>query len=70
MVGANWTGKTVAELYEFISTQMPADAPGSRTPSEYLTAMIYILSRNGFTAGTTPMPSDPAAMATMILQRP
>jgi hypothetical protein len=67
MIGANWTGRTVAELYQFISTQMPADAPGSRTPNEYLTAMIYILSQNGYEAGTTPMPSDPAAMEAMTL---
>jgi hypothetical protein len=70
MVGAHWRSQTAADLYEFISTQMPADAPGTRTASEYLQVMAFLLSKNGYQPGDTPLPSEPAELATMSLAQP
>jgi mono/diheme cytochrome c family protein len=44
---------TAQQLFDFIKTQMPADAPGSLTDQQYLDAMAFILSRNGYPAGST-----------------
>jgi mono/diheme cytochrome c family protein len=43
------------QLFDFIETQMPADAPGSLTKQQYEQAFAYILSRNGYPAGATPL---------------
>ena len=42
---------TAAQLYDFISRQMPQDAPGSLSQRQYLDVTAYILSRNGIPAG-------------------
>lgn len=46
---------TAAQLYDFISRQMPQDAPGSLTQQQYLDVTAYILSKNGLPAGDAPM---------------
>lgn len=42
-------------MYDFISKQMPASAPGSLSPTQYLAVTAYILSKNGFPAGSHPL---------------
>ncbi len=44
---------TAAQLYDFISRQMPQDKPGSLSRQQYLDVTAYILARNGFPAGNT-----------------
>lgn len=46
---------TAAELYDFISRQMPANEPGSLSQQQYLDVTSYILERNGMSAGKTPL---------------
>jgi len=46
---------TAAPLYDFISRQMPQDAPGSLSQQQYLDVTAYILARNGPPAGQTPL---------------
>jgi PQQ-dependent dehydrogenase (methanol/ethanol family) len=46
---------TAAGLYDFISRQMPQNAPGSLTQAQYLDITAYLLSRNGMRAGSTPL---------------
>src|ERR1700751_798578 len=48
-------GGTAAQLYDFISRQMPLDAPGTLTQQQYLDVTAYILSRNGLPAGDVPI---------------
>jgi PQQ-dependent dehydrogenase (methanol/ethanol family) len=52
---------TGAALYRFISTQMPLNAPGSLSQPAYLQLTAYILSKNGFPAGNTPLTAANAA---------
>ena len=47
--------KTAGDLYRFISVQMPADAPGTLTSRQYLDVTAFVLSRNGYKAGKTPL---------------
>jgi PQQ-dependent dehydrogenase (methanol/ethanol family) len=42
---------TAAQLYDFLSRQMPQDAPGTLKQQQYLDVTAYILSRNGLPAG-------------------
>jgi alcohol dehydrogenase (cytochrome c) len=43
---------TAAQLYDFISRQMPQNAPGSLSEPQYLDVTAYILAQNGVPAGT------------------
>jgi cytochrome c len=38
---------TAAQLYDFLSRQMPLDAPGSLSQKQYLDVTAFILERNG-----------------------
>lgn len=46
---------TAAQLYDFISRQMPLNAPASLTSSKYLDVTALVLARNGMPAGDTPL---------------
>jgi alcohol dehydrogenase (cytochrome c) len=48
-------GGTAAQLYDFISRQMPLDAPGSLSQQQYFDVTAYILSKNGLPAGDAPL---------------
>lgn len=43
------------QLFTFMKTQMPADAPASLSKQQYLQTLSYILSKNGYPQGTTPL---------------
>lgn len=43
------------QMFIFIKTQMPADKPASLTTQGYLQALAYILSKNGYPTGSTPL---------------
>jgi alcohol dehydrogenase (cytochrome c) len=61
-------GATTAEsLYDFISRQMPQDAPGSLSKAQYLDVTAYVLSRNGFSPGTKAL--DLGSLATFSLSQ-
>src|SRR5579864_5284997 len=45
--------KTVADLLEFVSANMPNGTPGSLSESTYADLVALILKTNGFPAGTT-----------------
>ncbi len=40
-----------APLYDFISKQMPANAPGTLSKDQYLAVTAYILAQNGYPSG-------------------
>lgn len=47
-----WADKTVGDLYEKISTTMPATAPGSLTAEQNADALAYMLSVSKYPVGT------------------
>src|SRR5687767_6251402 len=53
---ANWTGKTVGDLYEKTQTTMPATAPGTLTPEQATNLMAYMLSVSKYPAGSAALP--------------
>jgi len=46
---------TAAQLYDFISQQMPLNAPGSLSREQYLDVTAYLLSRNGTQPSSAPL---------------
>jgi alcohol dehydrogenase (cytochrome c) len=45
--------KTAARLNDFISKQMPLNAPGSLSQQNYLAVTAYVISKNGYAPGST-----------------
>jgi len=45
-------------LYLFMSKQMPQNAPGSLSKTQYLDALAYILKVNGYPSGKQPLTAD------------
>jgi hypothetical protein len=50
-----FTKITAPQLQSFISSQMPANAPGSLTAAQYNDIFAYILSYNHYPAGSEPL---------------
>jgi alcohol dehydrogenase (cytochrome c) len=46
---------TAAQLYDFLSRQMPLNAPGSLSQPQYLDVTAFILERNGLPPGAAPL---------------
>jgi PQQ-dependent dehydrogenase (methanol/ethanol family) len=60
---------TVAQLYGFISKQMPANAPGSLSVPDYLAVTAFILAKNGVPAGPTPLGVTLGERLTGVMRR-
>ncbi len=54
---AQWTGEPASDPYAMMVANMPLAEPDSLKPSEYLALMAFILQRNAFPAGATPLSS-------------
>jgi len=48
---ADWTGTTLADLYDKIETTMPLNAPGTLRPAIAADILAYLLKENNFPAG-------------------
>jgi len=53
-----WSGKTVKELVEYISTNMPQGSPGSLPPNTVADIAAYVLKVNQFPAGSEALSAD------------
>ena len=53
-----WENKPVSELFESLSTTMPADNVGSLATSEYVDVLAYVFSITGSPAGKTELTTD------------
>jgi cytochrome c len=51
-----WHDLTVAELFTFISQQMPQSDPGSLTPQTYIDIISFVFQANKMPAGDTELP--------------
>ncbi len=45
-------GFTIQQIFEFLSVEMPAYAPGSLAPSQYVEITAFLLQQNGYPAGS------------------
>jgi alcohol dehydrogenase (cytochrome c) len=58
-INASYT--TAGKLYDFTKKQMPANSPGSLSATQYANVVAFVLSRNGYPAGTTALTAQNAA---------
>lgn len=47
----DWKGSPLSDLYDYISTAMPLDHPGSLDAGAYTDIVAYLLKANGFPSG-------------------
>ena len=57
-----WAGKSVSDLFSFVSEKMPKNAPGSLSPEEYASVVALLLRMNGMPAGEDELPPDTLAL--------
>lgn len=65
-----WDSKTVADLYLFISQNMPEPAPGTLNAQEVRDAISVFLKGNGLPAGSSELPASLEAMRQIRMERP
>ena len=58
----SWTDQTVGDLVERVRTSMPADAPGSLARPAVIDIVSFIISKNGFPAGSADLPTESDAL--------
>jgi len=64
-----WSRRSVGDLYEFILTAMPDDAPGILTPQQAVDLTAYMLEMNGFPTGSARLDPDQAELDALSLAR-
>ena len=55
---SNWNGQPLGDLFERMSSTMPADEPGKLSGDQNAEILAWMLKQNGFPAGSTPMKGD------------
>ena len=62
---SRWTGRSVGDLFNQISTYMPLDHPASLSDEVNTSILAFIMRENGFPPGARDLPADVAVMATV-----
>ena len=65
-----WNGKTVADLFDYVSSNMPKNDPGSLDADSYADVIAYLLKMNKMPAGKTALKADSASLARIRIQFP
>ena len=65
-----WQGKSVGDLFDQISKNMPALSPGSLKPDQVADLVAYILSVSKYPAGTTALVPNLEALAPIKIAAP
>jgi mono/diheme cytochrome c family protein len=53
-----WKGKQLSELFDFVSTKMPKNDPGSLAPEDAADVVAYLLKMNAMPVGKTELYPD------------
>jgi S-disulfanyl-L-cysteine oxidoreductase SoxD len=61
----SWEGRSLSELFGYISTKMPKNEPGSLAPEEYADLLAYLLKLNQMPVGATELPPDTSVLGTI-----
>lgn len=59
---ANWAGRPVGDLFDYLARAMPQSAPGTLAPDDNARLVAFILRANGAPAGNARLPPDSAAL--------
>ena len=64
---AQKTKLTVGDFFQFLALQMPLNAPGSLPKDQYASIMAYVLSRNGYPAGSKGLTYNAAMQSKVVI---
>ena len=64
---AGWNSKSVGDLFDFILTKMPDDAPGTLKKDDVASVTAYILQINNIPAGKQELPAEHDALAQIAI---
>ena len=65
----HWGSGDVSALFGYVNTLMPPDRPGQLTAQSYADLTAFLLSSNGYAAGTEELPPDENAQRKMTMKR-
>jgi mono/diheme cytochrome c family protein len=63
-------GKPLWDTFDYISSEMPEDEPGSLNPEDYAAVLAYIFSVYGLPSGETALPADEESLEAITITRP
>lgn len=63
-----WNGRSLAALFEYVRTTMPANNPGYLSEAEVADIIAYMLSVSGMPAGGEALQPDSEALARIVLE--
>jgi len=63
----NWSGKTVADLFEKTHSSMPATAPGSLTEQQTADILAYVFSQAKYPAGSAELATSVEPLKQIML---
>jgi cytochrome c len=63
----NWDRHTLSELFNYVSTQMPQDNPGSLDPNSAADVVAFLLKIYAMPAGATELAPDTVAMKKILI---
>jgi mono/diheme cytochrome c family protein len=63
----DWGGKSVRELFDFVSTEMPQGNPGTLVDTVYADLVALILQRNGLPAGARDLDPVSTSLDRMVI---
>jgi mono/diheme cytochrome c family protein len=64
---ADWDGKSVADLVDWIFEEMPEDAPGTLKKEDVRSVVAYILQQNQMPTGKRELTADRDALAAITI---
>ena len=67
---ANWVGKSLADLYDWVLNRMSKSDPGTLTPEQSADVIAYILKENRMPSGQATLPTDAAVLRTIRIELP
>ena len=65
-----WKDRTLADLFGYMSTQMPKNDPGSLAPEQYADVVAYLLKMNAMPPGRDDLLPDSSALAPIRIVLP
>jgi mono/diheme cytochrome c family protein len=67
---ANWAGRPLGDLFDYLARAMPQNSPGRLTPEDNARLVAFILRANGAPPGKSSLPVDAATLRRMAFDAP
>jgi cytochrome c len=63
-----WAGRSVAELFEYVRTKMPPDAPSRLSNQEAADAIAHMFAVSNMPPGEQELPADPNTLGELVIE--